>query len=67
MRRDRLRDHALPGRIPLGAVEGHLPRGGVERGLPPDGRTQTGFTTAGYGAGATPILWLASTTGQRVD
>jgi hypothetical protein len=32
-----------------------------------DGRTQTGFTTAGYrgSGGASP--WLATTTGQRVD
>lgn len=30
-----------------------------------DGRTQTGFTTAGYSGGAS--LWLATTTGHRVD
>jgi len=33
----------------------------------PDGRAQTGFTTAGVsGAGGT-VLWLASTTGARVE
>jgi hypothetical protein len=31
-----------------------------------DGRTQTGFTTAGW-SGSGGSLWLATTTGQRVD
>ena len=32
-----------------------------------DGRSSTGFTTAGYSGGGVEILWLASSVGHRVD
>ena len=32
-----------------------------------DGRSQTGFTTAGFSAGGFTAEWLATTVGQRVD
>lgn len=32
-----------------------------------DGRSQTGFTTAGFSAGGFTTEWLATTVGQRVD
>lgn len=32
-----------------------------------DGRSQTGFTTAGWSSGAAQVLWLASTTGERIE
>jgi len=32
-----------------------------------DGRTQSGFTTAGFSASGSQSLWLATTVGHRVD